>query len=58
MGAGGEGGEGEGAQIFPKEGLIKGLIRAYLGSLPLSVPPPAPMIGEAPKHPLPLKEGG
>ena len=37
IGAGKEGGEGEGAQISPKPGLIKGL-RAYLGSL-LPLPP-------------------
>ena len=40
MGAGGEGGEGEGAQISSKYGLNKGLIMAYLGSLPLPLPPP------------------
>ena len=41
-GEGGEGGEGEGAQISLK-GLVKGLIRAYLGTLPLHSPPPTPI---------------
>ena len=36
MGSGGEGGEGEGAQISP------GLIRAYLGSPPLPSLTPSP----------------
>ena len=39
---GGGGGKGEGAQISLKYGLIKGLIRAYLGSLALPSPPPEP----------------
>ena len=37
----GEGGEREGAPKCPKYGLIKGL-RAYLGSLPSSLPPQPP----------------
>ena len=42
MGTGGEGGEGEGIEKGPKQGLIKGLMRAYLGSLPFPSLPPSP----------------
>ena len=43
MGAGREGGEGEGAQIFPKQGLIKSLRFGLIWAPPLLPSPPTPM---------------